>query len=143
LIIPVKFGSNSWLKLQSNQSKPNSLETSFCVQNRQVFDSYRLNKQIFPCMETWFKVWFIQYFILFRVWYRQVSLYYAQCNYFWCWIKTKAGNQLNPVNTIGLNHNFLFNKIKRSYTLPVFHFLQEDLYWNLGYIKYKVPSFSV
>jgi len=38
------------LQIQCNLSQPNLLGTNICVQNRQVFGLYRLNKQKFP---TW------------------------------------------------------------------------------------------
>jgi hypothetical protein len=56
--------------VQWNPSKQNLVGTNFCVRNRQVFGLYRLNY-----IGTLFKVGFIQDFNLFRVQFRQVSLY--------------------------------------------------------------------
>ena len=55
-------------------SKPNLHGTSFCVQKRQVFSLYRLINKI-SYIRILFKAWFMQDYSLFRVRFKQVSLY--------------------------------------------------------------------
>ena len=57
----------------TNLSKPNLHGTYYCVWNGQVFSLCKLNKQRFPSLRL-FKVKFIQDFVLFKVWFRHVSL---------------------------------------------------------------------
>jgi hypothetical protein len=59
--------------VQWNQSKLSRLGTNYYVCNRLVFGLYRLINKDFLNWD--FKVQFIQDFSLFRVWFRQVSLY--------------------------------------------------------------------
>jgi hypothetical protein len=68
--------TDAWYEVQWIMSKANLLGTSFCVQNRQVlvwFIQVKLTKIFFT--ETLFKDWFIQDSDLFRVWFKQISLY--------------------------------------------------------------------
>jgi len=70
--------------IQWNLSKPNPLETSICVGNRQVFCLFRLNQQWFPTFGLYLKFGlYIQDSIFYRVWFRQVSLYRGDQFYWW------------------------------------------------------------
>lgn len=61
--------------IQWNISKPNPLGTSFCVWNIQVFGLHRLKFTKISNIGSLFKVRFIQDVVLFRLQFRQVSLY--------------------------------------------------------------------
>ena len=74
------FVSSGVIKIQCNLSQPNLLGTNLWVWNRQVFGLYRLNDQKISYIGTLFKIRFIQVY-LFRVLFRQVSLYYF-CYFF-------------------------------------------------------------